>query len=81
MSLVLTWKQTSRAFLTLGRAGCFISLNETTTHVRPVNNPVHNTRFLQRTILSVQFRSFQTECGEPNCKNVTTPEALCKFEM
>ena len=79
--VVLTWKQTSRAFLTLGRAGWLSSMNETTTHVRPVTNRVHNTRFLQRIILSVQFRSLQTECGEPNCRSVTTPEAMCKFEI
>jgi hypothetical protein len=79
--VVHTWKQTSRAFLTHGFSGWFSSLNETTTHVRPVTNPVHNTRFLQRTILSVHFRSLQTECGEPNCRSVTTQEAMCKFQM
>jgi hypothetical protein len=63
------------------RSGWFSSLNETTTRVLPVINPVHNTRFLQRTILRVQFRSLQTECGEPNCRSVTTPEATCKFQM
>jgi len=79
--VVLTWKQMSRAFLTLGLARWFSCLNKTTTHVLPVTNPVHNTRFLQRTILSVQFRNLQTECGEPNCWSVTTPKAMCKFEM
>ena len=71
----------SRAFLTLGRADWFSCLNETATYVLPVTNPVHNTRFQQRTILSVQFQSLQTECGEPNCRSVTIPEAMCKFEM
>jgi hypothetical protein len=79
--VVLTWKQMSRASLTHGRPAWFSSLNETTTHVLPVTNPVYNTCFLQRTILSVQFRSLQAECGEPNFRSVTTPEAMCKFEM